>query len=145
MNKVVNTFLLTWDKLLPEIDLKQLGFTNSACGSFIKNKESIRKLKKTREKTYIYKNELDKACFKHDMALGDLAKMTFKFHKLLKNKAFNIAKNLKYDGYRRGLASVIYNFFDKKPKTVVLIKKLNKLNNSVKNYKNQLLEKVQKE
>ena len=114
------------------MDLKQLGFTNSACGPFTKNKERIQKFKETRDKTYIFKNELDKACFKHDMALGDLAKMTVKFHKLLKNKAFNIAKNLKYDGYQRGLASVIYNAFDKKPKTVVLIKKSNKLNNWLK-------------
>ena len=61
------------------MDLKQLGFTNSACGPFTKNKERIQKFKETRDKTYIFKNELDKACFKHDMALGDLANMTFNF------------------------------------------------------------------
>ena len=61
------------------MDLKQLGFTNSACGPFTKNKERIQKFKETRDKTYIFKNELDKACFKHDMTLGDLANMTFNF------------------------------------------------------------------
>ena len=55
----------------------------------------------------------------------------------LKDKAFNIAKNPKYDGYQRGLASVVYNFFDKKPQLVVLIMKLNKINYWLKNYTNQ--------
>ena len=130
---------------MPEMDLKQPGFTYSSCGPFTKNKERIQKFKETRDKTYIYKNALDKTCFEHDMALGDLANMAVKFHKLIKNKAFNIAKNLKCDGYQRDLSSVIYIFFDKKSKTVVLIIKLNKLNNRVKNYTNQLLEKVKKE
>ena len=55
----------------------------------------------------------------------------------LKDKAFNIAKNPKYDGYQRGLASVVYDFFDKKPQLVVLIMKLNKINYWLKNYTNQ--------
>ena len=49
------------------------------------------------------------------MAYGDfkdLARMAS--HKILRDKAFNIAKNLKYDGYQRGLASMVYKFFDKK-------------------------------
>ena len=57
--------------------------------------------------------------------------------KVLRDKAFNIAKNPKYDGYQRGLASVVYNFFDKKPQLVVLIMKLNKINYWLKNYTNQ--------
>ena len=66
---------------------------------------------------FIYKNELDKACFQRDMAYGkskDLVKRT-QSDKVLKNKAFKIASNPKYDGYQRGLASTVYNFFDKKP------------------------------
>ena len=66
--------------------------------------------------SYIYKNELDKVCFQHDMAYGDfkdLAKRTAS-DKTLRDKAFNIAKNPKYDGYQRGLASMVYKFFDKK-------------------------------
>ena len=70
-----------------------------------KNKERIQKFKETGDTKYIYKNELDKACFQHDMAYGDfkdLAKRTAS-DKVLREKAFNIAKNLKYDGYQRGL------------------------------------------
>ena len=66
--------------------------------------------------SYIYKNELDKACFQHDMAYGDfkdLKRRTFS-DKVLRNKAFNVVKNLKYDGYQRRLASMVYKFFDKK-------------------------------
>ena len=67
---------------------------------------------------FIYRNELDKACFQHDMAyikIKDLVKRT-QSDKVLKNKAFKIASNPKYDGYQRGLASMVYNFFDKKSK-----------------------------
>ena len=86
-------------------------------GSFTKNKEKIKKVKVTGDlQKYIYRNELDKACFQHDMAYGDfkdLARRTAS-DKVLRDKAFNIAKNPKYDGYQRGLASLVYNFFDKK-------------------------------
>ena len=66
MNEIINKFLLACDKFLPEMHLKQPGFTYSVCGPFTKNKERIKKFK-----SYIYKNELDKACFQHDMAYGD--------------------------------------------------------------------------
>ena len=65
---------------------------------------------------FMYKNELDKACFQHDMAYGkskDLVKRT-QSDKVLKDKAFKIASDPKYDGYQRGLASMVYKFFDKK-------------------------------
>ena len=65
---------------------------------------------------FIYKNELDKACFQHDMAYGkskDLVKRT-QSDKVLRDKAFKIASDPKYDGYQRGLASMVYKFFDKK-------------------------------
>ena len=65
---------------------------------------------------FLYKDELDKACFQHDMAYGklkDLAKRT-QSDKVLKDKAFKIASDPKYDGYQRGLASMVYKFFDKK-------------------------------
>ena len=71
MNEIVNKFLLTGDTFMHEMHLKQLGFTYSACGLFTKNKERIRKFKETRDTNYIYENELDKACFQHDMAYGD--------------------------------------------------------------------------
>ena len=116
MNEIFNTFLLAGDKFVPEIHLKQPRFTYSACGPFTKNKERIRKFKETGDICYIYKNELDKACFQHDVAYGDfkdLKRRTFS-DRVLKNKAFNIAKNPKYEWYQRGLASIVYKFFDKK-------------------------------
>ena len=71
MNVIVNKFLLFGDKFMPEMHLQQTGFTYSACGLFTKNKERIQKFKETGDTSYIYKNELDKACFQHDMAYGD--------------------------------------------------------------------------
>ena len=103
---------------MPEMHLKKPGFTYSACGPFIKNKERIKRFKETRDPNYICKNELDKACFQHDMAYGDfkdLARRTAS-DKVLTDKAFNIAKNSKYDGYQRRLASMVHKFFDKKSK-----------------------------
>ena len=63
MNEIVNTFLLEGDRFMPEMHLKQLGLIYSACGSFSKNKERIQKFKEKGNTSYIYKNELDKACF----------------------------------------------------------------------------------
>ena len=116
MNEIVNKILLAGDKFMPEMYLKQPGFTYSACGPLTKNKERIQKFKETGDTNYIYKNELDKACFQHNMAYGDfkdLARKTVS-DKVLRDMAFNIAKNPRYDRYQRGLASMIYTFFDKK-------------------------------
>ena len=68
MNEIVNKFLLAEDKFMPEMHLKQPGFTYSACGSFTKNKKIIQKFKETEDTKYIYRNETDKACFQNDMA-----------------------------------------------------------------------------
>ena len=70
MNEIVNKFLLVGDKFMPEMHLKQPGFTYSACGPFTKNKERIEKFMQTWNTDFIYKNELNKACFQHDMAYG---------------------------------------------------------------------------
>ena len=70
MNKIVNKFLLVGDKFMPELHLKQPGFTYCACGPFTKNKEIIEKFMQTANTDFIYRNELDKACFQHDMAYG---------------------------------------------------------------------------
>ena len=123
MDEIVTQFLLAVDKLMPEMHIKQPGFTYGACGPFTKNKERIQKFKETGDASYIYKNELDKACFQHDMAYGgfkDQAQRTAS-DKVLRNKAFNIAKNPKYDGYQRGHASMVYKFLIKSRKVVVLI------------------------
>ena len=116
MNEIVNKFLLAGDKFMPEMHLKQPGFTYSTCGPFTKNKQRIEKFMQTGNTNFIDKNELDKACFQHDMAYGkskDLVKRT-QSDKVLKDKAFKIASDPKYDGYQRGLASMVYKFFDKK-------------------------------
>ena len=71
VNKIVNKFLLVGAKFMPEMHLRQPGFTDSACGPFTKNKERMQKLKETGDSQYIYQNNLDKACFQNDMAHGD--------------------------------------------------------------------------
>ena len=103
---------------MPEMHLRQPQFTYSPCGPFTKHKQRIQKFKETGDTNYIYKNELDKACFTHDAAYSDSKDFIKKSvaDKILKNKAFDIAKDSKYDGYKRELASMVYKFFDKKSK-----------------------------
>ena len=105
MNEIINKFLLVGDKFMPETHLKQPNFTYSACGPFTKNKERTQKFMQTGNTDFIYRNELDKACFQHDMAYGklkDLIKRT-QSDKDLKGKAFKVANNPNYNGYQRGL------------------------------------------
>ena len=93
MNEIVNKFLLAGDEFMSDMHLKQLGYTYSACLPFTKNKERIKRFKETGDTNYIHKNELDKACFQHDMAYGDfkdLARRTAS-DKVLREKVFNIA------------------------------------------------------
>ena len=109
----MNKLLLVGDKFMPEIHLKQPGFTYSACGPLTKNKERIEKIMQT---DFIYKNKLGKACFQHDIAYGkskDLVKR-IQSDKVLRDKEFKITSDPKYDDYQRGLASMVYKFFDKK-------------------------------
>ena len=146
MNTVINKCLLAGDKFMPEMHLRQPQFTYSACGPFTKHKQRIQKFKETGDTNYIYKNELDKACFAHDDAYSDSKDLTKRTvaDKILKNKAFDIAKDPKYDGYQRGLASMVYKFFDKKSSGsgVKLIPQNEQLSNE---FINQLLENLKKE
>ena len=92
---------------MPEMHLKQSGFTYSAC---------VEKFMQTAKTDFIYRNEFDKACFQNDMAYGkskDLPKR-IQSDRVLREKAFKIANDPKYHGYQRGLASMIYKFFYKK-------------------------------
>ena len=110
MNNTINKLLLAGDTFMLEIHLRQPQFTYSACGPFTKHEKQIQKFKETGDTNYIYKNELDKACFVHDAAYSDskdLTKRTIPV-KILKNKAFDIVKDPKYDGYQRGLSSMVY-------------------------------------
>ena len=116
MNEIVKKFLQVGDKFMPEIHLKQPEFTYSTCGPFTKNKERIEKFMATGNTDFINRNELDKACFQHDMTYGKskgLAKRT-QSDKVLRDKALKIASDPKSDGYQRGLVSIVYKFFDKK-------------------------------
>ena len=113
---MINKFLLAGDKFMPEMHLRQTQFTYSACGPFTKHRQKIQTLNETGDANYIYKSELDKGCFALDAAYSDSKDLTKRTvaDTILKNKVFNIAKDPKYDGYQRGLASVVYKFSDKK-------------------------------
>ena len=95
MNKIINKFLSARDKVMPEMHLRQPGFTCSACGPFTKKKERIQKFKETGDSRYIYQNELEKAYFQHSMAYGDLKDLSRRTSddKVLRDKAFDVAKN----------------------------------------------------
>ena len=94
MNKIINKFLLAGDKFIPELHLRQPGFTYSVCGPYTENKERIQKFKETGDLRYIYGG------FK------DLPRRITS-DKLLHDKAFHFAKNKKYDGYQRRLYKTV--------------------------------------
>ena len=114
MRQIINKFLLAGDKFMPEMHLRQPQFTYSACGPYTKHKQRIKKFKETGDTNYIYKNELDKACFSNDATYSDSKNVTKRTiaDKILRDKVFNIAKDKR--GYQRGLASMVYEFYDKK-------------------------------
>ena len=116
MNNVINKFLLVGDKFMPEMHLRQPRFVYSAGGPFTRHKEKIKEFKRTDDTFYIYRNELDKACFQYDCAYADHKDLINRTEadKVLREKAYDIASDPKYDGYQRGLASMVYKFFDKK-------------------------------
>ena len=116
MNNVINKFLLAGDKFMPEMHLRQSQFVYIACGPFTRHKERIKEFKRTGDTPYIYRNELDKTYFQDDSAYADhedLISRT-KSDKALRDKAYDIASNPEYDGYQRGLASMVYKLFYKK-------------------------------
>ena len=116
MNNIINKFLLVGDKFMPEMHLRQTQFVCSACGPFTRHKERIKEFKRTGDTRLLHRNELDKACFKHDAAYAkykDVENRLISDQKL-RNRAYDFASNPKYDGYQRGLASMVYAFFDSK-------------------------------
>ena len=93
---------------------RQPQFVYSACGPFARHKERIKELKRTGDTRLLYRNELDKACFNHDAAYAkykDVENRLISDQKL-RNSAYTIASNPKYDGYQRGLAIMVYKFLD---------------------------------
>ena len=116
MNNIINKFLLAVDKFMPEMHLRQPQFVYSACGPFTRHKERIIEFKRTGDTPLLYRNELDRACFKQDAAYAkykDVENRLISDQKL-RNSAYEIASNPKYDGYQRGLASMVYKLFDSK-------------------------------
>ena len=98
------------------LNLRQPQFVYSACGTFTRHKERIKDFKRTGDTRFLYRNELDKACFKHDAAYAkykDVENRLISDQKL-RNSAYDIASNPTCDGYQRGLASMVYKFFDAK-------------------------------
>ena len=116
MNNIINKFLLAGDKFMPEMHLRQPQFVYSACGPFTRHKERIKKFEQTGDTRYIYRNVLGKACFQHDSAYADHKDLINRTEadKVLRDEVYDIASNPEYDGYQRGLASMVYKFFDKK-------------------------------
>ena len=115
MNKIVNKFLLTGEKFIPELHLQQPGLIYIAGGSFTKHLERNKKFRETSNLKHIYKTKLSKACFVHDVAYShskDLTKRTIS--DVLKYRANEIAINPKYDIYQRVLASMIHKLLDQK-------------------------------
>ena len=111
MNNIINKFLLVGDKFMSEMHLRQPQFVYSACGPFTRHKERIKEFKRTGDTLLLYRNELDKACFKHDSAYTDHKDL---INRTKSDKAYDIVSNPEYDGYQRGLASMVYKCFDKK-------------------------------
>ena len=107
MNNIINKFLLAVDKSMPEMHLRQ---------PQLRHKERIKEFKRTGDTHLLYRNELDKACFKHGVVYAKYKDVEnrLKSDQKLRNSAHDIASNPKYDGYQRGLASMVYKFFDSK-------------------------------
>ena len=86
--------------------MKQPGVTDDGCGPFGKHRERVHKFRKTENLKHFYRNKLVKACFAHDAAYSD--------SKILKDRAYGIAKNCDYDRCQRALPIKVFTFFDKK-------------------------------
>lgn len=116
-----NKFILEGDTFMPEMHFRQLELTYSAWEPFTETR--IQKLKKEKGDThFIYKNELVKTCFQHNMAFGDVKYLSRRTasDKILFDKAFKIARDTKYVAYQRGLRLVVYKSLDKKAGDVQL-------------------------
>ena len=138
INEIVTKSLLVQNKFMREMHLKQSGFTYNACGPFTKIEERIQKFLRLENIENIYKNDLDKAYFQHDMAYRkykDLNKRT-QSDKVLRDKTFEIASNPKSDGYK---------FLDKNLQWLLLnLCRISQFELMQVNFINQLLENVKK-
>ena len=101
MNNIINKFLLAGDKFTPEMHLRQPQFVYSACCPFTRHKGRIKEFKRTGDTRLLYRNKLDKACFKHDAAYEKYKDVENRLisEQKLRNSAYDIASNPVYDGY----------------------------------------------
>ena len=123
MNKIINKFLLNGDKFMPELHLKQAAFTYSTCVPFTKHCKRIQTFRQTGNIKHLHRNELDKTCFAHDTAYSDSKDLLKRTISDKNNIAYEIARNLKYDGYQRALASTVFKFLNEKTGSRVSVNK----------------------
>ena len=115
MNEILNRFLLAGDKLMPEMHVKQPGFIYSVCGPFTKIKKELKSLCKMQVQTLFTKMNLIKLVFSMIWLMENqkIQKKRTQSDKVLREKAWKIASDPKYDGYQKEIASV-FKFFLKK-------------------------------
>ena len=123
INKIINKFIFTGDKYMPELHLKRPGSTYSAFRQFTKHRERIQKLREN--KNNLFRKEFDKACFAHNAAYSDTKDLDRRTASdmILKKEDYEIARNWKHYGCQRALTSMVYKFFDKKTGLRVSINK----------------------
>ena len=137
MNKengdLINKFLLIGDKFMPEMHLWDPKFKKySACGPFTRHQKRNDMFMKDRRLSHILNNRLDAACFQHDSAYAKYKDRANRKQSdiVLKNKALKIATDPRVNGYQRGLASIVYKFFNERTKGSGINNKENLLVNS---------------
>ena len=133
MNEKVNKFLLPEDKFMPEMHLRQPGFTYCAWALFTENKD-MKKIKDTGDSKYIYQKELDKVYFQYDMAYGDFKDLNRRAFAVMKHLILLKIKNM------MDIKEVLLQCFINKLLVKVLQMKTFLIKNCWKNYTSQLLE-----
>ena len=143
MDQIINKFLLAGDKFMSKLHLKQPGFTYSACRTFTKNKQRIEKFMQTGDTNCIYKNELDKACFQHDMVYGKYKDLQ---RRIQSDKVLKVLQTIKYTmGMKEARLQWPTRFLIRNQKELVLKLELKKINNKLMNFINQLLGNLKEE
>ena len=130
---IINRFLLIGDKYMPEMHLWDPKVKKySACGPFTRHQKRIDMFMKDGRLSHILKNRLDAACFQHDSSYAKYKDRANRRQPdiVLKNKALKIATNPRVNGYQRGLASMVYKFFNERAKGSGINNKGNLLVNS---------------
>ena len=118
-NDIINKFLLIGDKFMPEMHLWDPKVKKySACGPFTKHQQRIDQFMKDGKIKNIAKNKLDAACFQHVSAYNKYKDFVNRRQSdiVLKSKAYKTGVDPKVDGYQRGVAAMVYKFFNERSK-----------------------------